>query len=169
MPSKPIQAFQNTFLKTRHLEKAAKLLTAHGAPSCRPLQTRRGKQGTMSDAWETAVKSNDAVTLAELVLLSSASPEAALAIVRSCAALLEKEQAPSTTSESLNLSHVALVLLPCRVGSIGWIGRGVGYLSCGSWRGGWLAELRRLRFGRSCSRHNAPWSRTWYCCTVQDT
>lgn len=45
----------------------------------------------MADVWETAVRENDAAKLSRLVLLSAASPQAALEIVRSCAVLLQKE------------------------------------------------------------------------------
>ena len=45
----------------------------------------------MTDVWGAAVKENDALKLSKLVLSYAESPQAALVVVRSCAALLEKE------------------------------------------------------------------------------
>lgn len=91
----PSRSLRGTRFKNEGREKRPpKQGTAHSSST---LKAGRGEEVSMADVWRAAVLGNDAVKLSELVLSSAASAKAALAVVKSCAALLEK-QASSTTS-----------------------------------------------------------------------
>lgn len=154
-------SIQNRIREGREEKRPPKQATGN---SSSPLGAGKGKEGTMADVWRAAVMGNDAAKLSELVLSCAPSTKAALALVKSCAALIEKgASSPSSHHDREWSSYLWAVLLRCHLlRRVPWVCRWFHKILCSDAFG----EIRGvLRYGDG-GLGSTMYTRTCFCGVV---